>query len=189
MQSGSGDRRPGYEHADWPPAIAVIRLAVTGDDRSLSEILRGGYPRLVGFYLGVGLGRHEAEELSAETCEAVVTRIDGLRAPEAFEAWFWSIARNRLRTLFRRRRAAKPTDAMVSPATPEEISMEGDEHRRIRIALENLSPKDRELLWLREVEGLEYDDIARRLGATPGTVRVACHRARRRLEAAYLADE
>ena len=67
--------------------------------------------------------------------------------------------------------------------------MEGDEHRRIRLALENLSPKDRELLWLREVEGLEYDDIARRLGATAGTVRVACHRARRRLEAAYLADE
>jgi RNA polymerase sigma-70 factor (ECF subfamily) len=189
MKSGSGDARPGYEASEWPPAITVIRLAITGEDQSLSEILRGGYPRLVGFYLGVGLGRHEAEELSAETCEAVVTRIDGLRAPEAFEAWFWSIARNRLRTLFRRRRAARPTDAMVSPATPEEITMQGDEHRRIRIALDHLSPKDRELLWLREVEGLEYEDIAHRLGATPGTVRVACHRARRRLEAAYLADE
>jgi RNA polymerase sigma-70 factor (ECF subfamily) len=119
----------------------------------------------------------------------VVTRIDRLRAPEAFEAWFWSIARNRLRTMFRRRRAAKPTDAMVSPSTPEDISLQGDEHRRVRIALDNLSPKDRELLWLREVEGLEYDEIARRLGVTAGTVRVACHRARRRLEAIYLSDE
>ena len=144
---------------------------------------------MIAFYLGVGLGRHEADELSAETCEAVVSRIDRLRAPEAFEAWFWSIARNRLRTLFRRRRAAKPTDAMISPSTPEEISIEGDEHRRIRIALISLSTKDRELLWLREVEGLEYEDIAHRLGATAGTVRVACHRARRRLEAIYLAGE
>ena len=78
---------------------------------------------------------------------------------------------------------------MISPATPEEISMEGDEHRRIRVALSGLTPKDRELLWLREVEGLEYEDIATRLGATAGTVRVACHRARRRLEALYLSDE
>ena len=91
--------------------------------------------------------------------------------------------------MFRRRRAARPTDAMVSPSTPEEISMEGDEHRRIRIALVSLSPKDRELLWLREVEGLGYEDIARRLGVAAGAVRVACHRARRRLEAIYLADE
>ena len=180
---------PGYDNNEWPPDIDVIRLATGGDDRSLSRVLRGGFPRLVAFYLGVGVGRHEAEELAAETCEAVVTRIDRLRAPEAFEAWFWAIARNRLRTLFRRRRAAKPTDAMVSPSTPEDISMQGDEHRRIRIALDSLSPKDRELLWLREVEGLEYTDIASRLGLTAGTVRVACHRARRRLEAFYLSDE
>jgi RNA polymerase sigma-70 factor (ECF subfamily) len=188
MQSWPGDR-PGYDHNEWPPDVAVVRLAIDGEERSLTYILRGGFPRLIGFYLGVGLGRHEAEELSAETCEAVVTRIDRLRAPEAFEAWFWSIARNRLRSLFRRRRAAKPTDAMVSPSTPEDISMQGDEHRRVRIALATLSPKDRELLWLREVEGLEYDEIAHRLGATAGAVRVACHRARRRLEAIYLADE
>ena len=188
MQSWPGDR-PGYEPNEWPPDIAVIRLAIDGEDRSLTYILRGGFPRLFAFYLGVGLGRHEAEELAAETCEAVVTRIDRLRAPEAFEAWFWSIARNRLRSLFRRRRATKPTEAMISPSTPEDISMQGDEHRRVRIALANLSTKDRELLWLREVEGLEYDEIARRLGVTAGTVRVACHRARRRLEAIYLSDE
>ena len=151
--------------------------------------MRAGFPRLMGFYLGVGIGRHEAEELCSETCEAIVTRIDGLRSPEAFEAWFWSIARNRLRSLFRRRRTARPTDAMISPSTPEEISVEGDEHRRIRIALATLSPKDRELLWLREVEGLGYDAIAYRLGVTAGSARVACHRARRRLEAIYLSDE
>jgi RNA polymerase sigma factor (sigma-70 family) len=183
---GAGPRQ---EHIAWPPDIAVVRLAIGGESASLSQILQGGFPRLVAFYLGVGVSRHEADELSAETCEAIVTRIDRLRAPEAFEAWFWSIARNRLRTLFRRRRSARPTDAMVSPATPEELTIEGDEHRRIRIALSHLSPRDRELLWLREVEGLEYSEIARRLLSPAGTIRVACHRARRRLEAIYLSDE
>ena len=77
---------PGYGGKEWPPDITIVRLAVDGDTASLSQIMRGGYPRLIAFYLGIGLGRYEAEELSAETCEAVVTRIDRLRAPEAFEA-------------------------------------------------------------------------------------------------------
>jgi RNA polymerase sigma-70 factor (ECF subfamily) len=78
---------------------------------------------------------------------------------------------------------------MISPSTPEEISIEGDEHRRIRMALSQIPVKDRELLWLREVEGLEYDDIAIRFGSSASTIRVACHRARRRLEAVYLSGE
>jgi RNA polymerase sigma-70 factor (ECF subfamily) len=141
------------------------------------------------FYSGIGLDRHEAEDLAAETAEAVVTGIGRLRAPQAFEAWFWSVARNRVRTLFRRRKTVAPSEAMISPATPEEKAIERDEHRQIWSALSKLSMKDRQLLWLREVEGLEYSEIGSRLGSSPATIRVACHRARQRLEAFYLLDE
>jgi RNA polymerase sigma factor (sigma-70 family) len=55
--------------------------------------------------------------------------------------------------------------------------------------MSQLSTRDRQLLWLREVEGLSYDDIGSRLGATVGTVRVACHRARQRLEEVYTRGE
>ena len=51
-----------------------------------------------------------------------------------------------------------------------------------------ITMKDRELLWLREVEGLSYEEIGGRLSAAAGTVRVACHRARKRLERAYLKE-
>ncbi len=63
--------------------------------------------------------------------------------------------------------------------------MSSHEHDLIRQAMASLSLKDREILWLREVEGLEYEEIGTRLGATVGTVRVACHRARKRLEEAF----
>ncbi|MGH8927005.1 MAG: RNA polymerase sigma factor [Acidimicrobiia bacterium] len=185
--SAPGARRSGG--AEWPPGSNLVALAIEGDRASLTELVEAGYPRLMAFYIGIGLDRYEAEELAAETCEAVVGRISRLRAAQAFEAWFWSIARNRLRTLFRRRRSAKPTDAMISPSTPEELSIEGEEHRRIRLALTKLSIRDRELLWLREVEELEYEELATRLGTTVGAVRVACHRARHRLESIYLSDE
>ena len=98
----------------------------------------------------------------------------------------WTIARNRMRTALRRyRRRKEANDANVSPPTPEERAMASHEHDLIRLAMSALSLKDRELLWMREVEGLEYEEIGTRLGATVGTVRVACHRARKRLEEAF----
>lgn len=160
-----------------------------GERDALTSVLTEGHPRVVAFLIGVGLDRHSAEEVGSETAESVVKAIGRLRAPEAFEAWFWAIARNRLRNFYRRRRRVDPIDAMISPATPEELSVEREEHQRILSALRQLSPRDRELLWLREVEGLEYGELSGRLGATEGTVRVALHRAKRRLEEIYLRDE
>ncbi|MGH9197259.1 MAG: sigma factor-like helix-turn-helix DNA-binding protein, partial [Acidimicrobiia bacterium] len=39
------------------------------------------------------------------------------------------------------------------------------------------------------VEGLDYSDMSTRLGVTEGAIRVACHRARRRLEAIYMSGD
>jgi len=173
----------------WPPEPDTVRAAITGDRTAFTAILSEGHPRVVAFLVGVGLKRDDADEVAAEAAEAVVKSLGRLRAPEAFEAWFWSIARNRLKNFFRRRARSTPTDALLSPATPEEVWVERDEHRRILAALALLSPRDRELLWLREVEGLEYGELSGRLGSSEGTVRVAIHRAKKRLEEIYLKDD
>jgi RNA polymerase sigma factor (sigma-70 family) len=68
---------------------------------------------------------------------------------------------------------------------PDEIAVVHDEHERIVLALQTLSIRDRELVWLREVLELDYRSIARRIESNTGSVRVACHRARQRLESAY----
>jgi len=186
---GPGHRPLRSTQVSWPPATNAVEAAINGDRQALHEILADGYPRMIGFFVGIGLNRHEADELAAESSLMVVTSIARLRAPQAFEAWFWAIARNRLRTTFRKRRTPRPVDAEISPSTPEEHVIISDEHLRIRQAMETLSPRDRELLWLREVEELSYEDISHRLGSTPGTVRVACHRARQRLEEVYARGE
>ena len=58
------------------------------------------------------------------------------------------------------------------------------EHAEIREAFASLRPRDRELLWLREVVGLGYADIAGRFSLREGAVRIAVMRARQRLEEA-----
>lgn len=171
----------------WPPPRDAVVAARGGDNEALGRVLAAGHPRLLAFYHGVGLPRDLVGEIVSDALEAMVRNFGSLRDPDAFEGWFWAIARNRMRSALRRYRAAKnPQDAFVSPSTPEEKAMLDHEHDTIRTALARLSRKDRELLWLREVEGLDYEEIGGRLGATVGTVRVACHRARRRLEEEYL---
>ncbi len=170
----------------WPPDIETVERAREREREAVSTLFSAGYPRLIGFFRVAGVPGPDAEDLAAETVEAMVKNLPKLRAPVAFEAWFWAIARARLRTWIRKRRRPRP-DPPISPETshPDELAEMGEEHATIVAALSLLSTRDRELLWLREVEELSYEEIGSRLGAAVGTVRVACHRARRRLESAY----
>jgi RNA polymerase sigma-70 factor (ECF subfamily) len=179
-KSSDGDRRV------WPPAPEDVLAARNGDMLAMGRVLGAGHPRLVAFYHGVGLPYDLVGEVVADALEGMVRNFNQLRDPDAFEGWFWAIARNRMRTGLRRYRSPnKPQDAFVSPSTPEERTILDEEHVHIREAMALLTPRDRELLWLREVEGLEYEEIGSRLGATVGAVRVSCHRARKRLEEAF----
>lgn len=178
--------RAGSERTAWPPSEADVVAAQHGDTSAMTRVLSAGHPRIVAFYHGVGLPHDLVAETTSETLEALVRGFPKLRDPAAFEHWFWAIARNRMRTALRRYRSARtPSDALVSPSTPEETAILHEEHSHIRAALATLSMRDRQLLWLRDVEGLEYEQIGARLGVTIGTVRVSIHRARRRLEAAF----
>lgn len=179
------DRGGRTDSPRWPPGIELVAAARTGERDAVSTILDLGHPRIYAFYRAMGLSPADADDVAADACEGIIRSFPGLRDPERFEAWFWSIARNRLRTALRRRARPSPDRPGVSPATPEEMALDGAEHAQIARAWSTLSRRDREVLWMREVEGLEHGEIAGRLGLTAGAVRVAVHRARGRLEEAY----
>lgn len=185
MTQLAGDPQPA-----WPPTVETVERARAGDPAALADILRGGHPRLVAYFAGAGPQRADAEDLAAHTLEAIVASIHKLKNPKAFEGWFWQIARFSFRGWIRRTRRPDRFERSYTVGPPPDEAIErDDEHTQIRQALSALGPKDRELLWLREVEDLSYEEIGGRLGATVGTVRVACHRARKRLEDAYAALE
>ncbi len=168
----------------WPPDPAFVSQAAEGDEKALSEILRLAHPKLIGFYRVAGAD--DPEDLAADVLVSVITHLPRLRKAAAFEGWFWAIARARFRTWLRkRRRPERHAPPGPAPIQPPEAAETAAEHERIRAALETLSADERALLWLREVEGLDYAQIGGRLGAATGTVRVAAHRARRKLRNAY----
>jgi len=64
----------------------------------------------------------------------------------------------------------------------------GDGILAIRQALEQLPENLRTLLWLREVEGYSYDELARILKIPDGTVRSRLHSARQQLRTVWMED-
>ncbi|MFP5333231.1 MAG: RNA polymerase sigma factor [Acidimicrobiia bacterium] len=181
--TGDSDSRHGA--SGWPPSRPLVESARAGDPDALGSILVAGFPRLVAFYRGMGLSHADSEEIASQAVEGMVKSIRRLREPDAFEGWFWTIARNRLRSRLRTKGRLERELDYGPVDDPESIVVVREEHVFIRSALEQLPSRDRQILWLREVEQLDYDDIATRLTMRPGAVRVAALRARRRLEELY----
>ena len=180
------DRSPDVADEQRLVPLEVVSAAHNGDRDSLARLCKLVHPRLIGFYRYSGLTTDEAEDLSGDVIEDIITRLTSLRNTKAFDAWMWSIGRNRLKGWIRvNRRPSRFEPTTPAASGPEERAIDADDHSRIRGALTMLSMKDRELLWLREVEGLSYEEIGGRLSAATGTIRVACHRARKKLEQAY----
>lgn len=92
-----------------------------------------------------------------------------------------------------RRRRARPevggealaaAPAVSKEPGPYRLAAAGQAGERIALALEGLSPRDRALVLLREVEGMSYEEIASALGIPMGTMKAALHRAREKLRVA-----
>ena len=171
----------------WPPPLAEVERACLGNPDAAESIYRAAQPRLQAFLRFHGFDEPTRQDIAAEVSELVLTKIETLRKPVTFEAWFWTITRNRVHAWLRRKQrdSKHPVLLPPDPAPPDEAYLIAEEHGAIRTALGSLSEADRHLLWLREVEGLSYRDISGTLNATAGSIRVRCHRARQRLKDAY----
>ena len=175
---------PGYPDPwrSWPPTPEAVRAAQNGDGSVLTTIATAAIPKLVSFYRGLGMRQHDAEDLAGDTCEALVKGLPRLRNPQTFEAWFWRVARSKFYDQLRRKqRGAPPVERDAVHEDPSEGLVMADEHADVRTAFAGLSVRDRELLWMREVAGLPYTDVAGRFSLKQGAARIAVMRARQRL--------
>lgn len=181
--------RPAHSPRDATSEL-LVAAARSGDHAAIGTLAGDAFRTSVAFYRYTGVSADHAEDLAADAVESVITKLPTLRAVRKYDAWMWSIIRNRLRDYWRSQKAGDAYElASPTPMHPDELAIISEEHATVRYALGHLALKDRELLWLREVLGLDYRTIAERTGASAATTRVACHRARVRLQKAYESAE
>ena len=113
-------------------------------------------------------------------------------------AWLLAIVRNACYSTHRRQRvrqasALDPLDEDAHEDTaapsPEQRAIDGDTRRRVRRAVEALAPEFREVIVLREFEGLSYKEIADVVDVPIGTIMSRLSRARGQLAAALGTQE
>jgi RNA polymerase sigma factor (sigma-70 family) len=164
----------------------TVAGARRGDHAALGALGGAAFRRIVTFYRYTGVSVDAAEDLAADAVEQIITKLPTLRDVSAYDAWMWTITRNLLRDHWRRGKVGDPVEPITpSPPGPEELTVIREEHADIRAALRTLPLRDRELLWFREVLELDYRSIGERVDMSAATTRVACHRARARLQRAY----
>jgi RNA polymerase sigma-70 factor (ECF subfamily) len=124
-----------------------------------------------------------AEDVLQDVWLLVLRGLPRLADPGAFPAWLYRIARDRACREMRERRplqTLKDTDIAEEPG--DEIRLEDAEH--IHAALNELAPEHREVLVLRFLESMTYEEIARVTSCPVGTVRSRIHYAKRALRGA-----
>ena len=164
---------PSFEQAVLPHLDAAYNLArwLTRNERDAEDVVQESYLRAFRFFAG-------------------------FRGGDA-RAWLMRIVRNTCYTWLHANRplqeATEFDETLFSPDSrnpnPEEAVLRNDRSALVRKALETLPANFREVLILRELEGLSYKEIADITGMPAGTVMSSLSRARDRLRQVLMMSE
>lgn len=173
---------------------ALIRQAIKGDEQSYAELM-GRYRDTIYFMmLKMINNKVDAEDLTIEAFTKAFKNISFYSPSFAFSTWLFKIATNNCIDFIRRKKAdlisidVPPTDGSsdqdssipLSSYTldPEEELIREQKNFLMRIVVDKLKPRYRQLIELRYFNELSYDEIAAELDIPIGTVKAQLFRAR-----------
>jgi len=170
--------------------VLVLRCQA-GDDAAFEQVVVAFSPRLR-YFLRRILGEAECiEDVLQDVWLQVFRGLPSLADAGAFRTWLYRIARDRAYREFRKRRPPvqlqEDSDLALAPECGGDIPAESIE--QVHVALGRLVQEHREVLVLRFLEGMSYEDIARVIGCPLGTVRSRIHYAKLALQSALKRDE
>ena len=162
------------------PDAALIAAAQTGDRRAVDELLARYEERIYRFGLRMCGDEESAREVLQETMLAAFRNLPGFRGQASLSTWLYQIARS---FCIKERRGVRPTSTLDASLPDQTPSPELQVHARqighaLAAAIRELPPEQREVLVLRDVEGLSADEAADVVGIEVGALKSRLHRAR-----------
>jgi RNA polymerase sigma-70 factor (ECF subfamily) len=182
---------PAGHGAGSPADAELIAAARRGDAAALDALLLRYQPHLYRFGLRMCRNADDAGEVAQESLISMARSLRDFRGESSVSTWLFTIARRFC--LKKRRRSAfapvheDPLDAPESVAArrlvdpgpdPERFTTNRELAAALTQAIDGLDPAQREVLVLRDVEGLPAIEVARVLGLSVEAVKSRLHRAR-----------
>lgn len=125
----------------------------------------------------------EAEDVVQEVFVRLCRGLGRFDGKAAYSTWLYRVMVNSsINTLRARRRRERLSQVGSPPVTPEEQAIGSEMSSQLESALREVSERHRQVLWLREVRGLSYPEIAGLLRIPEGTVKSALNRGRSQLQ-------
>ncbi len=174
----------------------------SGDQTAFDEMVTRYWDRIYSMVHQLLRNQQDAEEVTQDAFIRAHRGLANFRGESAFSTWLYQIATNLARNRYwywwrRKRDKSISFDAPVSadnettlaeiiPAeveTPDDITVTQEFVTRIAQGMERLSAKHREILILRNIKNLSYEEIADILKISVGTVKSRIARARDSLRA------
>ncbi|WP_225830304.1 RNA polymerase sigma factor [Streptomyces sp. NK08204] len=165
----------------WPDE-RLIKAAQDGDLASLTAVVMESQPHVRKFAISLCASPQDAEDAAQEALIILYRKIGTLRATGALASWMFRIVRNeclrQVRLLVSRsdEAAAEPEAGVEQSA--EEAVLRRMQAERIAAAVSALARDQRQVLIMRDVQGLPGNVVARSLGLSNAAMKSRLHRAR-----------
>jgi RNA polymerase sigma-70 factor (ECF subfamily) len=170
----------------------------SGDEAAFTELVRRYHPRLVRLAATFVGGRDLVEDVAQETWLGVLRGVDRFEGRSSFQAWLFQICANRARSIAVRESRVVPVSEVFDvadrpvfaadgswEAPPEQWATAAMDRTElvaaVQVAIAELPPTQRQVITLRDVEGLSAAEVCDVLLLSDGNQRVLLHRARQRV--------
>lgn len=188
------DTGAGHKVTEPDEYAGLVRGAAGGDPDAMERLLLRAQGSAYRFSVMVCGRTDDTEDVMQEALVSTYRHASDIRDPEAFKAWLYRTVRNAC-LLRRRKRVAEPShlvslddqgrfgEARVSEPradapSPEEALDQAARRDLLRKALLRLPSPQREVIVLRDLEGLSTREVAAVVGITEDNVKQRLHRAR-----------
>lgn len=166
----------------------LVRAAAGGDTEAFERLVRTYENKIYHLALRMCSSADEAEDIAQEAFLAAWRGLPSFRGEAGFATWLYRLTSNAAIDYLRRQKKQRGDmslddeelglDAVDSGPSPQETA-EGSELRSaVAAGLNQLSEGHRQVLVLREIQGLSYEEIASVLELDIGTVKSRISRAR-----------
>lgn len=166
---------------------ALLSAARGGDRAAIEALLERYQDRVFGFGVRMCGDAEDAKDVLQDTLLAAARTVGEFRGDSSLSTWLYTIARS---FCIKRRRRSKFASSdeisldqqrviLPSPSPgPDDLAAGGEIRRALALALEELEPASREVLILRDIEGLTALEVAKVTGASVDAIKSRLHRAR-----------
>jgi RNA polymerase sigma-70 factor (ECF subfamily) len=169
----------------------LIKRTTAGDTTAFRSLVEKYQTRMFGHAFGIVKSKEDAEDVVQEAMVKAYLALPKFEGKAAFSTWLKKIVVNFAIDWKRRNNRRGGTHEELD----EKIISDGDERfnpsttffrkeesKRINKVLSQISEEHREVVILREIDGLSYEEIARTIGISVGTVMSRLHYARKKLQ-------